>query len=291
MLKLIIYADSLFLVNFFMDTAIIFSVFILKHRRGSVMRIFFAAALSALYGTLMFFKELAFMYGVIGKIIVSAMTILIAFRTKKLRNFLGLWATFWLVSSGLGGIVLAMSVLTDFGVAVQTAISNCVLYVNLNPILLVSACVMLYILLESYKRMCIRNFSKEKIILPISVRYLGEEYKLITLIDTGCELQEPLSGEPMLVAERGAFKDTFLTGQMVYINTASGKAELPILFPDSIDCENGEYEIGKFVPIALTTESFCDDGLYNSIINPDAVRGISVIENEYKILHKSRCAR
>ena len=288
---MVIYADSLFLVNFFMDSVIIFAVFILKRRRGSVLRVFFAAALSALYGTLMFFKELAFMYGVIGKLAVSALIIAIAFRIKKLQIFWGLWATFWLVSAALGGTVLALSVFTDFGVAVQTAISNCVMYVNLNPILLLSACVLLYILLEIYRRMCIRNFSREKIILPLTVRYLGEEYKLTTLIDTGCELREPLSGEAMIVAEKGAFKGVSPTGQMVYINTASGKAELPMIFPESIDCESHEYEIGKFVPIALTNEHFCDDGLYDSIINPDAVMGMTVIENNYKILHKSECVK
>ena len=199
--------------------------------------------------------------------------------------------TFWLVSVALGGAVLALSVFTDFGTAVQTAISNCVVYVNLNPILLLSACVLLYILLESYRRMCIRNFSKEKIILPLTVWYLGEEYKLITLIDTGCELKEPLSGEPMLVAEKSIFKDVSLAGHMVYINTASGKAELPMIFPESIDCEKRGYEIGKIVPIALTNEPFCDDGLYNSIVNPDAIRGIPVIENKYKILHKLGCTQ
>ena len=288
---MVIYADSLFLVNFFMDSAIIFAVFILKHRRGSLLRVFLAAALSALYGTLMFFKELEFMYGVIGKLAVSALTILVAFRIKKLRIFLGLWATFWLVSVALGGTVLALSVFTDFGTAVNTAISNCVMYVNLNPILLLSGCALLYVLLEIYRRMCIRNFSREKIILPLTVCYLGGEYKLTTLIDTGCELREPLSGEAMLVAEKGIFKDVPLTGHMAYINTASGKAELPILFPESIDCGNSKYQIRKFVPIALTNESFCEDGLYNSIINPDAVAEIPVIENNYKILHKSECAK
>lgn len=288
---LVIYADSLFLVNFFMDSVIIFAVFVLKHRRGSVLRVFFAAALSALYGTLMFFKELAFMYGVIGKLTVSVLTILVAFRIKKLRIFLGLWATFWLVSVALGGTVLALSVFTDFGAAVNAAISNCVMYVNLNPILLLSGCALLYVLLEIYRRMCIRNFSREKIILPLTVRYLGEEYKLTTLIDTGCELREPLSGEAMLVAEKEIFKDASSAGQMVYINTASGRAELPMLFPESIDCESHEYEIGKFVPIALTNETFCEDGLYNSIINPDAVRKITVIEDKHKILHKSECAK
>lgn len=291
MKELVIYADSLFLVNFFMDSAIIFAVFVLKHRRGSIWRVFFAAALSALYGTLMFFGELAFMYGAIGKLATSVLTVLIAFRIKKLRIFFGVWASFWLVSVALGGTVLALSVFTDFGTAVQTAISNCIVYVNLNPILLLSACAFLYMVLEIYRRMCIRNFSREKLILPLTVCYLGNEYKITALIDTGCELREPLSGEPMLVAEKGIFKDIALTGQMVYINTASGKAELPILFPESINCERLEYEIGKFVPIALTNESFCDDGLYNSIISPDAVREITVIEDSYKILHKSECVK
>lgn len=95
----------------------------------------------------------------------------------------------------------------------------------------------------------------------------------------------------MLVAERGAFKDISPTGQMVYINTTSGKGELPIIFPESIACQSSKYEIGKFIPIALTNEHFCDDGLYNSIINPEAIAEISVIEDKYKILHKSECAK
>ena len=273
-----------------MDTAIIFAVFILKRRRGSMRRIFLASAISALYGTLMFFRELAFMYGIIGKLIASALTVVTAFKIKNFRSFFGLWSTFWFVSAALGGAVLALSVFTDFGTAVQTAISNCVMYINLNPILLLSACVLLYILLETYRRMCIRNFSRDKIILPITAMYLGKEYKITTLIDTGCELREPLSGEAMLVAESRIFKDVTLSGQMVYINTASGRTALPMIFPESITCGKEGYEIGPFTPIALTEEMFCEDEVYNSVINPEAVM-VPVIQNNNKILHKSECMK
>lgn len=268
---MIIYADSLFLTNFMMDSAILFSVAILCKRKLSLLRIGAGAIFSAIYGTLMFFPALEFVYGFSAKIIVSALIVLISFNIKNIKTFLGAWFEFWLISALGGGTVLAMSLFTDFGKALQTTVSNCVVYANLNPIILAAGSALLYFIALIQKRIIIRNLSKERIILNLKVTYIGKIYYIKGLIDTGCEATEPLSGAPIIVAERRLFKNIDNTENKLFVNTAAGIGELMLIFPDKIECENNEYKIISGCAIALTDNRFSDYDIYDGVINPDAV--------------------
>lgn len=265
-----LYVDSLFLMNFFMDTMILFAVAVLRRRRERLGRIFLSATLSALYGALMFFPSLSFLYGAILKIIFSAIIVAIAFGAEGVRDFLSSFGAFWLATLVCGGIVLAISVFTDFGLAMQTAVSNCIMYVNLNPFALLISCGVLYLLIELHRRLCIRSFSREKILLKLNVGYMGRVCRLTALIDTGCELTEPIRSTPMLVAEKKMFKGISPPNEFVYVNTATGVGRLQIISPDFIECDDRRYSIKNGTMIALSDTSFTYDGLYNSIINPDA---------------------
>lgn len=268
---MIIYADSLFLTNFLMDSAILFSVAILCRRKLSLLRIGVGAMFSAIYGTLMFFPAIEFIYGVSAKIVISALIVFISFGIKNVKTFLGAWFEFWLISALGGGIILAMSLFTDFGKALQTTVSNCVIYANLNPIILVIGAALLYFMAEIQKRITIRNLSKEKIILDLKVTYIGKIYYIKGLIDTGCEATEPLSGEPIIVAERRLFKNIDNTENRLFVNTATGKGELMLIFPEKIECKNDKYKIISNCAIALTDNRFSDYDIYDGVINPDAV--------------------
>lgn len=266
-----VYIDSLFLVNLFMDTVILFIVSLLVCAEVSGKRIFFGAVLSAVYGAVMVFPRLAFLYGAVFKLIMSGILVFAAFGRCGVRRFLRIWAVFWLVSAAAGGIIFAMSVFTDFGTVMQTSAVNCVLYMNISPLLLAAACAALYVLIEVYRRMCIRNFSRERIILKLNVSYLGKDYSLKGLIDTGCELTEPLSGAPVIIADKRIFCGIPESGYRLCADTVSGRSSLGYIIPDRIDSADDNIKIETGTIVALSEIRLSNNGLYNALINPIAV--------------------
>lgn len=269
-----VYIDSLFLTNFFMDSAILFSVYIFRRRRDSVWRILAGAVISAIYGTMIFFPVISFVYSVAGKLFVSAIIVLAAFRVYGVRDYINTWLMFWISSVICGGTILAISVFSDFGSVMQTTISNCVMYIKLNPILLIFGSVLLYFFINFYRRACIRNFSKDKIFLNLKVVYEKNEYSFTALIDTGCDLCDPLSGEPVIVAEKKIFKNIAYARDRICVETASGRGILPLIFPEKIECYNRVYKIRDKTAIALSDNRFSYDGLYDAVVNPFAVEEI-----------------
>lgn len=263
-----VYIDSLFMTNFFMDSVIFFISGIISAHRPSIMRILGVTSLSALYGSLMFFPELNFLYGVVLKIIVSSLLVFLAF--GKIRYIKSL-ISFWLTCAAAGGIILALSLFTDFGRIMHTMTSNGIVYLNISPIISIIGSILLYILMELYRRMSIKNFSTSRIRLTLKVLYIGKEYTLTGLIDTGCELTEPLSGKPVIVADSTVFKDISVPLSEIAVKTAAGTARLKLILPDSIVCISDKYIINRKTPIALSEGSLCRDGLYNAVINPSAL--------------------
>lgn len=277
-----IYIDSLFLTNLFMDSVIIFIVGIMRRRQPTVLKLFFGAALSALYGALMFFPRLSFLYSAGLKIAFSIVPVLIVFGAKGVRDFLASWALFWFITVACGGIIFAISTMTDFGSVLQTMTSNCIMYVRLNPLILILGCILLYLLSESYRRICIKNFSREKLLLDLELEYLGHSFLFTGLIDTGCELTEPLSGAPVIVAEKQSFAGIPPSLSRISVNTAAGSRELELILPTRIVCKQKNIKIADDTVVALTENSLSSNGLYNAVINPDAVENIvfdSNIEN------------
>lgn len=266
-----VYIDSLFLINLFMDTVILFIVSLLVCADVSGKRIFLGAALSAVYGAVMVFPRLAFLYGAVFKLIMSGILVFAAFGRCGVRRFLRIWAVFWLVSAVAGGIIFAMSVFTDFGAVMQTSAVNCVLYMNISPLLLAVGCAALYVLIEVYRRMCIRNFSRERIILKLNVRYLGKDYSLKGLIDTGCELTEPLSGAPVIIADKRIFCGIPEPGYRLCADTVSGRNSLDYIIPDRIDSADDGIKIEAGTIVALSEIRLSNNGIYNALINPIAV--------------------
>lgn len=119
--------------------------------------------------------------------------------------------------------------------------------------------------------MSIKNFSTSRIRLTLKVLYIGREYTLTGLIDTGCELTEPLSGKPVIVADSTVFKDIPVPLSEIAVKTAAGTAKLKLILPDSIVCMSDEYIIDRKTPVVLSEGSLCRDGLYNAVINPSAL--------------------
>lgn len=266
-----IYIDSLFMTNLFMDFVIVFVMCVMRRKAIVPARLLLASAVSAFYGTLFFFPSLSFIYGAVFKIFFSFVPILISAKIKGIKDFFVSLSVFWFITGACAGIILAISTMSNFGIAVQTMVSNCIMYVNISPITLGIGCILLFVIAESWRRNCIKAFTADRLIIEIETVFMGHSFVFSGLIDTGCELVEPLSGAPVIVAEKGIFKSIPLPDAQIKVVTASGEGSLRMLLPDIIESKDKRYQISKDAVIAVTESRLSDYGIYQAIINPAAV--------------------
>lgn len=275
-----VYIDSLFLVNFFMDSVILFCVQLFLKRCVRVYRILLGAAVSAGYGAFMFFRELSFLYGAAQLVLVSAAVLLLVFGR---RRFIKTAAVFWTVTFIAGGGIYALTILTDFGRVTGAVLSGAALYMDINPFILLAGTAILYILQVSLRRSTIRSFSRERLLLDINVKYMGRQFKIRGLIDTGCCLTEPLSGEGVIVAERRMFGNIPEPTHEITADTAAGSGTMKLIFPDEVWGDNGKYSVCGKVPIVLCEGRLNADGLYNAIVNPDVAADMTDSQDITKV--------
>ena len=271
-----IYIDSLFLINFFMDGVILFCVQIFLKRCVRVYKILLGAAASAAYGAFMFFRELLFLDGAVQTGLVSTAVLLLVFGR---RSFLKTAAVFWTVTFIAGGGIYALMILTDFGRVTGSVMSGTALYMNINPFILLVGTAIMYILQGILRRSVIRSFSRERVMLDINIKYLGRQFELRSLIDTGCCLTEPLSGEGVIIAERRVFGSIPEPTYEIAAATATGNETMKLIFPDEVYGYNGKFSVCGKVPVVLCERRLSVDGLYNAIVNPDAVRDMKDIQD------------
>ena len=267
-IQVTIYIDSLFLVNFFMDSVILFCVQLFLKRCVRVYKILLGAAVSAGYGAFMFFRELSFLYGAAQLALVSAAVLILVFGR---RRFLKTAAVFWTVTFIAGGGIYALMILTDFGRVTGAVLSGAALYMDINPFILLAGTAILYILQGGLRRSVIRSFSRERLLLDINIKYMGRQFEIRGLIDTGCCLTEPLSGDGVIIAEKRVFGSIPEPTHEIMAATATGSETMKLIFSDEVWGDNGKFSVRGKVPIVLCERRLSADGLYNAIVNPDAV--------------------
>ncbi len=278
-----VYIDSLFMTNLFMDFIIVFIMCIMRRKTIVPVRLLLASAVSALYGTLFFFPSLSFIYGAVFKIFFSVIPVLISGKLKGIKDFFVSLSVFWIITGACGGIIFAISTMSNFGYVMQTMVSNCIMYVNISPITLGIGCALLFVLAECWRRNFIKAFTADKLIIELEAEFMGHRFRFAGLIDTGCELIEPLSGAPVIVAEKGIFKSIPLPDAQIKVVTASGEGSLRMLLPDVIKSKDEKYRFSRDIVIAVTDSRLSDYGIYEAIINPAAVDLCAELPNNTRL--------
>lgn len=262
-----VYIDSLFIINFFMDSVLLFFVQLFAAQKAGLLKVMFGSALLAFYSLGSVFEKAAFLYGILPKSVVCSLVLLLVFGKA------GYWKTFtvfWASALLLGGAIYAVSVATPYAYIASDNTQP----ENVTPVISAVGCAVLYIMLYFMKKITVRSFSRERMFINIDVTYLSRHYHLRALVDTGCYLCEPLSGDAVMLADKRVFSDTPDSNYEIAVSTAAGDEMLPLIFPEKTAGENNKYRVKKSVPIALTPNRLCNDGLYNAIINPEATEDI-----------------
>lgn len=289
-MELNLYADLLFATNFLMDLVILFLTMQLSRIEFRLGRLSIAAVLMALYGTISFLPKLSFLVSFLGRSAVGALAIWILAPKGGMFGFLKARIILSLVSAGIGGVIYGLSVGTEFGRSLKGIAVNGTIYYLLDMRLLLGGILLSYVLLIWFRKCCVRNFSKDRILVPFTFRVGEERITLTALVDTGCELTAPGTGEGVLLVSekilRGvAPKESF----WLPIQTASGDDRIPAFYPDDIECLSQRYKLEERPLVGIVSGRLSRDGLYSGILNPQILgekkqSGGSYYENEVSVV-------
>ncbi len=220
-MKPVIYADTLFLFNFFMNTVILIITAKLLHIEIAVFRIALSSAMGAVYSVLMFFPSYGILYSLMLKLIILFGIEYTAFGGKSVRSAVKNFLMFLLVNICLGGGVMALIFMTDFGTTVGAVVSGFGIYINLSPLILIFGITETYILLGIYRKMCKRRLYEKSLIKRMTINYRGKAAEVDVFLDTGCRAIDPITDEGIIIVHYDAVKLILNTGERGIIENCS----------------------------------------------------------------------
>lgn len=185
---MIVYLDELLVLNFVADYLLLLTTARLLAEPQHRGRFVWAALLGAAYAVLAAFPVGGWVSAWWMKLLWALLMIRLAF--GRSRRLLRQWLLFLLVSSGFAGMEMAL-----FGTGMPRF-----------PLLLFAGTFLLcYLLLGvSFRgsgRAAVRGY-----LIPVTVENNGKKLICTALLDTGCTLADPCSGESVLIVERRALQ-------------------------------------------------------------------------------------
>lgn len=201
-----VYLDTVFLINFTMDFFILWAAAKLGRLRTSFKRLCLGAFIGALYSVMIFFPYMPFVTTFLVKVLCSLVMVLVTFGFINFRRFLKSAAYFYLVSFIMGGAVLGSIYLFDNNPDfIETWNGIAVNAINFKTAWLLVGLIIAIILGlwgASYIR---KNLQQGPWLVRVYIELFNNFIEVDALVDTGNQLNDPISKEPVMVIEHKKF--------------------------------------------------------------------------------------
>lgn len=241
---MVVYLDIVFLINLTMNIVILYFVGEILSLKP-VFRKIFAGALAGgillveiIYPQLMFFKSLMF------KLLISAAMVIISFNPGKPRGFFKILGFFYLISFMVGGSVLAVFYLLNMD---RSFVKGILALNNISLpwwILPVSSSVML-LFFRFIWPLLYNILSGDKLLASVRVSFSGRHTSFPALIDTGNDLSDPITDEPVIIVEFEAIKSLFDVG---LLNLIEGVVEGDFGDIGKLSLDDNEFVKFRLIP-------------------------------------------
>ncbi len=198
-----IIGEYLFIENFIINYTILQSTKIITRTKVTRFRVLITAIIAALYSFVIFLPSIMFLTNFYMKIIISILIVKLAFNSKCLSLFLKQLSGFYIISfifagASIGTYYFSQSYKTILAES-NISIGFPVKYVFLGTLL---GGIMIRNILHYFHE----KVSTEKKLLEVTVHFNDNKASLVSLIDTGNSLIEPISKIPVLVVEYTVIK-------------------------------------------------------------------------------------
>ncbi|WP_126426025.1 sigma-E processing peptidase SpoIIGA [Brevibacillus marinus] len=231
-----VYLDIIILLNFAIDTLLLWFTAYFRKLKIVWWRLLAAAAFGTTYIAFFFLPSFAAMYQWMSKLLFSILMLLIAFGFPRLLLFAQNVCVFYFVAFVFGGGVFGLNYLFASHHEVVNGIlvaDHEGLAVGFKPTLLAVAIGFLLVyLLSRGSYLAIQGPRRiESFLVEVAVELNGERLSCRGLVDTGNQLREPLTRTPVMILE-STLLEHLLPGELVGRLAAANEwlAELDQLF-------------------------------------------------------------
>ena len=264
---MIVYADVLFFINFFMNYLIISVCGAIVPAHLKNRRKLLASTLGGIYGVCVFIPDLTFMYSVLSVFLFSAAIVAVVFCPCKIKDFLRYLAVFYISSFILAGGIYMLLPYIGGGV-----IRNNVVYYESFGVI-GAAIIIFFAAVKIIRRIKINAKRKE---YKITIKYKEKTVSAEGMLDTGNMLSDPLTGKPVIVGDETVLKTLFSEECNVFnLSEWIESTDMRIIPYKTMD---GEGVMTGFVP-----EEICIDGK----VIKDVIVAVSPKKLEHGILINS----
>jgi len=198
------YLDILFVDNLVMNFFILWIVHRFSKNRGSVWRLWLAAAAGALYAVLIVLPGFQMLQKIPMKLALSLIMILTAFELNTFKEFFKTYAVFYMITFIFGGVALSLYFINHEFID----IGNGAFIIKDYPVkYLIMTCILVGVLIRSVLDFIRLRLSKNELLYKVEI--FIDENKIVAdaLLDTGNTLLDPISQYPVLVIEFQRIKD------------------------------------------------------------------------------------
>ncbi|MCL6560885.1 MAG: sigma-E processing peptidase SpoIIGA [Firmicutes bacterium] len=195
-----VYVDELLANNLVMNYAILHLTAKLAGVPYRFLRLFIAALVGSLYVITIFFPESGRFYNFAGKFLISVIVVLIAFGLLSWWRFLSVWAMFFGVSFGVGGVVYGVNSLIA-----NTGTNDVAGYRYMWPGIVVA--LVLVVVIGRKGKILRRRVAEGFFRVPLAIYMGARKVELEALLDTGNQLTDPVSMCPVVIVEYDSISD------------------------------------------------------------------------------------
>jgi stage II sporulation protein GA (sporulation sigma-E factor processing peptidase) len=198
-----LYADILLLVNFIMNSLILWITGKIIRERGTALPRIFAGGLSmALLHGILLYTNASWIHPLAASVLILSLGVFIALRPSRPRKFFTAMLLAYITSFTVGGLGMGLFYLTDLPYALHILSRDMTGLAGRLPWYLPVICVLAaYLMIKLCLLIWERLLVKRQILCPVRVFLNGDEACFDALIDTGHSLKEPVSQSPVIIAE------------------------------------------------------------------------------------------
>lgn len=244
-----VYVDTLLCVNLFIDYIMLYALRKVLKINSKSIRLLPASLLAAVLTLGVFLPFYGRVFSVFYRVFSAALTVFAAFGKAKIKTFLLRVAAFIGISISFSGpVTLIWLIFKPQGIVVW----GDAVYFDISPVMLILCTLIAFISLSIYER--VKSKVKPRVrIHRVTVYSDKSEYSFSSMVDTGCNLKEPFSGLPVIVAERELIESEDIPKtklRLVPYKTLSGEGVLKAFKPDRIEIDGKELKSGCFIGIS-----------------------------------------
>ncbi len=204
----VFYADVVFLIDFFMDFVILWATSKFGQFKTKTLRLVLGAGVGALYSLVVLFPQAYFLTNVWVRVLVSFIIILVAFGHLPLKKIFQALGYFYLVAFAAGGAMLG----GIYFFRVQPVSYNLntgfwYIFSDIGYFWLFAAAAAAIILGRWGASFIRKNFLHSLFHLPVLIRFGHHKIYVDALVDTGNQLKDPITQNPVMIVEYDVIKD------------------------------------------------------------------------------------